>query len=95
MKEETAEYQKHKVYKKVLVSDCWSKTGKKPIDVRWVIVNTGDEVSAHYRARVVAKEVKVDETRLGLPRRLRLRPRTCYSPKQLLAGATRDNWVYI
>ncbi len=45
----------------MLLKDCWNKTGKKPIGVRWVIVNKGDEVNTDYRARLVAKELKVDQ----------------------------------
>jgi hypothetical protein len=55
------EYKKHGVYKKVPIKDCWNKTGKKPVGVRWVIVNKGDETSTDYRARLVAKELKIDE----------------------------------
>ena len=43
IKEEMDEYKKHGVYKKVPITDCWNKTGKKPVGVRWVIVNKGDE----------------------------------------------------
>ena len=43
------------------MKDCWNKTGKTPVGVRWVIVNKGDEANTDYRARLVAKELKIDE----------------------------------
>jgi hypothetical protein len=60
-KEEMAEIAKHKVYTKVPLTECWEKTGKAPIGVRWVDVNKGDKVHAEYRSRLVAKEIKVNK----------------------------------
>ncbi len=34
--EEMKEFKKHKVYTKVPLSQCWARTGRKPIGVRWV-----------------------------------------------------------
>ena len=31
------------VYEKVPAQDCWSATGKRPIQVTWVDMNKGDE----------------------------------------------------
>ena len=42
------------------VSECWEKTGKAPIGIKWVDVNKGDEGNPEYRSRLVAKEIKVD-----------------------------------
>ena len=44
------------------ISECWEKTGKGPIAVRWVDINKGDETHPSYRSRLVAKEfrTKVD-----------------------------------
>ncbi len=58
-------YKSHGVYRKVPIADCFDKTGKRPIKVRWVIVNKGDNENPEYRARLVAKEIKMDQ-RLGL-----------------------------
>ena len=35
-KEEMREIRKHGVYVKVPLKECWDKTGRKPIGVRWV-----------------------------------------------------------
>jgi len=56
--EELAEFVKHKVYTKVPLARCYELTGRKPIGVRWVDVNKGDEVHPEYRSRLVAKEIK-------------------------------------
>ena len=44
IKEEMAEHSKHEVYVKVPIDECWRVTGVKPIGVRWVIVNKGDDI---------------------------------------------------
>ena len=33
-----------KVYTKVPLKQCWDRTGKGPIRVRWLDINNGDEV---------------------------------------------------
>ena len=33
------EVHKHEVYHKVRIEECWSATGKEPIDTKWVDVN--------------------------------------------------------
>ncbi len=58
-------YKSHGVYRKVPIQEAYDKTGKKPIKVRWVIVNKGDSDNPEYTARLVAKEIKMD-TRLDL-----------------------------
>jgi len=55
--EELEEIRKHEVYVKVLVQECWDKTGKGPIGVRWVDVNKGDEETPELRSRLVAQEI--------------------------------------
>ena len=40
------EFRKHEVYVKVPIAKCWGKTGKKPIGVRWVDNNKGDQEEA-------------------------------------------------
>ena len=63
--EEIQTYRDHQVYRKTPIQECLDKTGKKPIKVRWVLVNKGDREHPEYRARLVAKEIKMD-TRLDL-----------------------------
>ena len=48
------------VYKKVPKSRCQNVTGKRPIQVRWIDVNKGDDENPVYRCRLVAKEFKTD-----------------------------------
>ena len=59
--EEMIEVRKHKLYTKVPIKECWDKTGKDPIGVRWVDVNKGDSVHPEYRSRLVAQEFKMDK----------------------------------
>ena len=54
--EELTEIRKRKIYDKVPLSECWSKTGKKPIKCRFVDVNKGDNETPNYRSRLVAQE---------------------------------------
>ncbi len=65
IQEEMDTYKSHGVYRNVPIAESYDKTGKKPIKVRWVIVNKGDRDNPEYRARLVAKEIKMD-TRLDL-----------------------------
>ena len=58
--EEIREYNHHGVYRKVPITQCWERTGKAPIPVRWIDINKGDEVNPEYRSRLVAKEIKMD-----------------------------------
>jgi len=55
--EEMTEFDKHTVYTKVPLKECWDVTGKAPIGVRWVDVNKGDKVHPEIRSRLVAKEI--------------------------------------
>ena len=59
--EEMREFSKHGVYVKVPVKECLERTGRKPIGVKWVDINKGDEESPEYRSRLVAKEIKRDK----------------------------------
>ena len=47
-------YDKHKVYIKVPIEECYKATGKAPIKARWIDVDKGEE----YRSRWVAKQFK-------------------------------------
>ena len=58
---EMEEFRKHGVYVKVPIQQCWDRTGKNPIGVRWVDINKGDDRNPKYRSRLVAKEFKVGE----------------------------------
>ena len=55
------EFKKHMVYEKVPVRQCWERTGKASVGVRWVDINKGDDVNPAYRSRLVAKEIKTYE----------------------------------
>jgi len=57
-KEEIEYIKKLGVYRKVPISKCLQQTGKKPIQVRWIDVNKGDEKNPVYRSRLVAKDFK-------------------------------------
>ena len=46
------------VWETVPLSQCWERTGRKPIRGRWVDVNKGDDIRHHYRSRYVAQEVR-------------------------------------
>ena len=59
--EEISEVHKHKVYVKVPITECWDRTGKAPIKVRWIDINEGDKVYPDYRSRIVAKDFKNDK----------------------------------
>jgi hypothetical protein len=49
------------VYKKVPTVQCWSRTGKKPIGVRWIDINKGDDRNPKYRSRLVAMEFNTEK----------------------------------
>jgi hypothetical protein len=57
-REEIEYIKKLGVYKKVPKSKCHKETGKKPIQVRWIDVNKGDDKNPIYRSRLVAKDFK-------------------------------------
>ena len=54
------EINKHNVYVKVPIEECWANTGKGPIGTGWVDVNEGDDVNPEYRSRLVAQEIRRD-----------------------------------
>ena len=43
------------------ISECLEVTGKKPVKVRWVDINKGDDESPNVRYRIVAKDFNVDK----------------------------------
>ena len=54
-------FKKYGAYEKRPIKECWEKTGKAPIGVKWVDTNKGDAVNPEYRCRLVAKEIKHDK----------------------------------
>ena len=56
--DELAEVDKHGVWEKVPIAQCWEITGKKPIGVRWVDTDKGAGTGKqNIRCRLVAKEI--------------------------------------
>ena len=49
---------KQKVYVKVPIQQCWDRTGKGPITLKWVDTNKGDDINEKYRSRLVVREIK-------------------------------------
>ena len=58
--EELQYFKDMKVYEYAQVSECLKATGRPPIGVRWVDTNKGDRAKPNYRARLVAKEYRVE-----------------------------------
>ena len=46
------------VYSKVPEAEAWGSTGRRPIGVRWVDTNKGDDAEPNYRSRLVAKDIR-------------------------------------
>ena len=55
---ELAFFTSKEVWKKVPRARAHQRTGQRPISVRWVDVNKGDEVEPNYRSRLVARQLK-------------------------------------
>ena len=49
-----------------MVKQCWERTGKAPIDTRWVETNKGDDENPDVRCRWVAKEFNRNDGQDGL-----------------------------
>ena len=58
---EIARLTKYNTYVKVPRSECFERTGKAPIGVRWVDVNKGDAKNPAHKSRLVAKEFNNDK----------------------------------
>ena len=56
-REEITEVYRRGVWKERPVEECYEKTGKPPIPVRWVVTNKGDDLHPNVRCRVVAKHL--------------------------------------
>ena len=52
------------IWEKVPVKQCLAETGKKPISVRWVDTNKGDDENELYRSRLVVLELRKKNTTL-------------------------------
>ncbi len=46
------------VWTEVAVERCLASTGQRPISVRWVVHNKGDEKHQNVRARLVARHIR-------------------------------------
>ena len=44
------------MYVKVPIADCYAKTNKATLGIRWIDINKGDEENVELRSRLVAKE---------------------------------------
>ena len=40
------------------VDECWKRTGRPPVTVRWVETNKGDDVTPNIRSRLVARQIR-------------------------------------
>ena len=56
--EELAAIKSYEVYVQRPIKECLEVTGKKPMPIRWVDTNKGDEENPEYRFRIVAKDLK-------------------------------------
>ena len=68
--EEIEYVRKMQLYTKVPIEECYRKTGKAPISVRWIDINKGDAANPNYRSRLVARELnthKRDDLFAGTP----------------------------
>ena len=55
--EEIGYIHKMKLYTKVPVAECYERSKKGPISVRWIDINKGDAERPNYRSRLVAREI--------------------------------------
>ena len=59
-----------KLYTKVPIDECYTKTGKGSTIVRWIDINKGDSLNPNYRSRLVLREIntsKMDDLFAGTP----------------------------
>ena len=57
--EELETIKSYQVYVKRPIKECLEVTGKRPMPIRWVDTNKGDDEHPEYRSRIVAKDLKV------------------------------------
>jgi hypothetical protein len=58
-REEVCYMQQRSIWSEVDVRECWAKTGKKPVSVKWVDTNKGTDEAPKVRCRLVARDFKV------------------------------------
>ncbi len=51
------EFQTKGVYVKRSVEECYAKTGRQPISIRWIDTNKGDKAKPDYHSRLVARQL--------------------------------------
>ena len=51
-------FESKQVWEKRPYSEAMARTGKRPISVRWIDTNKGDEDQPNYRSRLVAREIR-------------------------------------
>ena len=56
--EELQWIRKEDIYVKVPLRQCYEKTGKAPLDTRWIDTNKGDNDGPAHKGRIVVKEIK-------------------------------------
>ena len=49
------------VWRKRTFAEAFARSGRRPISVRWVDVNKGDELNPKYRSRLVARQLKATD----------------------------------
>jgi len=50
------------VWQKIIRADTRRFTARRPVSVRWVDVNKGDDLCPNYRSRLVARQLKATDT---------------------------------
>ena len=58
-KEEIDYIHQRRIWSEVSVEECWKKTGKKPVSVKWVDTDKGSGAESIIRCRLVARDFKV------------------------------------
>ena len=58
MEEELAWVKRQGVYEKVPIAQCYDETGRRPVTLKCVHVNKGDEEYPRYRSRLVVREIR-------------------------------------
>ena len=64
-REEVGYMKQRSIWSEVDVRECWTKTGKKPVSVKWVDTNKGTDEAPMVRCRLVARDFKVRGRRIA------------------------------
>ena len=62
--EELEWLRRRQTWTKVPLATCFEKTGQKPISLRWVDTNKGDDERPDYRSRLVVREIRKGKNRV-------------------------------